>query len=605
MNKAIKLLDQLNSQYLKLHKNYEELFWASFMGDHSVDKHKDTAMAKRDAFRASPEYPAQIRALLPEADAKTRQRLTHWLKFFDCYQTPVQLLALKKKIDQLESLIHKKLASRKEGYTDPKTKRFVAASIVKMRTMIRTNSEEVVRKACFEACEQLAGSLIQEYIQLVGLRNQYARSLGYQDFYDYKVQREDGMTKAELFGLFEEIYQKTKYAFKDLRRLEKLMPGLRQPWNFSYLLAGDFTKEEDPYFQFSEAVPRWGLSFAAMGINFQGGKLKLDLLDRKGKYNNGFCHWPDLVHFKNGRLQPASTNFTCTLVPGQVGSGIVGFTTLFHEGGHAAHLLNSKQTEVCINSEYPPMMTAWAETQSMFLDTVFSSIEWKTRYAKNADGQTYPFDLFERKVRRLHWLWPLSLGGISFVSEFEKKIYETKQLTPDKVFALARQMHRKYFDYRTDSLAVLNVPHLYSWESSGSYHNYGLATLALEQWRAYFLKKYGHIVDNPKVGREMSKVWALGASKNFKEFVKLATGKKLSAGAYLEVVTRTPEQAIRIAKQRIARLAKVKSPNGPVNLGASIAMVHGKEVIATNAERFETMTNQYRAWLKRQESKHG
>src|SRR3989338_1796505 len=94
MNKAIKLLDQLNSQYLKLHKNYEELFWASFMGDHSVDKHKDTAMAKRDAFRASPEYPAQIRALLPEADAKTRQRLTHWLKFFDCYQTPVQLLAL-------------------------------------------------------------------------------------------------------------------------------------------------------------------------------------------------------------------------------------------------------------------------------------------------------------------------------------------------------------------------------------------------------------------------------------------------------------------------------------------------------------------------------
>jgi hypothetical protein len=42
-------------------------------------------------------------------------------------------------------------------------------------------------------------------------------------------------------------------------------------------------------------------------------------------------------------------------------------------------------TEICLNTEYPPASTAWDETQSMFLDTMFDSIEWRTRYAKNLD----------------------------------------------------------------------------------------------------------------------------------------------------------------------------------------------------------------------------
>ena len=68
---------------------------------------------------------------------------------------------------------------------------------------------------------------------------------------------------------------------------------------------------------------------------------------------------------------------------GQVGSGYNTGNTLFHEGGHAAHFLGMDERDVCLNTEYPAMSTAWAETQSMFLDTLFSSIEWKKRYAKN------------------------------------------------------------------------------------------------------------------------------------------------------------------------------------------------------------------------------
>lgn len=599
-SKSAQFLDQLNKEYFKLHKNYEEYFWISRMGDHSVDKKKDEAIAKRDAFRADPKLAERINALLPIANKKEKERLNLWLGFFQCYQSPKEALPIKKKVDRLESALLKKRANRKEGYIDPTTKKFVHASALKMSMMIATNSDEKMRKACFNAREKLAVELIDGYIEVVKLRNEYARTLGYLDFYDYKIQREDGMTKRELFAIFDDIYEKTKYAKDNIREIEKTMPGLRKPWNFGYMMTGDFTKEEDPYFQFDEALIRWGRSFAALGINFKGGPLRLDLLDRKGKWNNGFCHWPDLVSFKDGKRNPGSSNFTCNVVPGQVGSGAGGLHTLFHEGGHAAHLLNSEQLDACVSHEYAPMSMAWAETQSMFMQSMFGSIEWRNRYAANEGGKLYPLELFERKIKKLHPLRPLGLNSIMFVSNFEREIYEAKNLNASLVKSIAKKNFRKYYERSKDSLSALNVPHIYSWESSGCYHGYGLAELAVEQWREYFYKKYGYIVDNPLVGKEMAKVWALGAAKTFNEFVVIATGKKLSADAALKDMTASVAMIIKDRKQRIARLAKVKQFTKKVDLGATIAMTSGKKKIADNTKSFEDMAEKYGEWVQKQ-----
>lgn len=600
MKTPAQLLEHFNTTYFSLHKTYERLFWEVYMGDYSKNDLKDAALAARDAFLADPASLEAIRTHMPKATAQEKKRLVQWQRTFSFHQTPPEAIELKTRIDALESRLTKERSERVEGYIDQTTGAFVEASSLRMNTLIATHPDERVRKACFEAVDSLATLHAEEYVELVELRNRYAKLLGFDNFYAMKVEREDGMTVHELFKIFDTIYDKTKYVHADIRALEKKsMKGLRKPWNFAYMLAGDFTKEEDAYFQFDEAVERWGRSFQNLGITFSGSTLTLDLLDRKGKWNNGFCHWPEPVRMRNGKKVPGASNFTCNVVAGQVGSGHQGYVTLFHEGGHAAHFLNSEQPDVCNNTEYTPMSASFAETHSMFLDDMLDSIEWKTRYARSADGTTYPLDLFERKLKKLHVLRPTDLHGIMYVAYFERAMYEARNLTREKVLSVAKSVYKTFFDRSVDSCRVLNVPHIYGWESAAAYHGYGLATLAVEQWRAHFLKKYGAIVDNPKVGADMKKIWKLGSSVTFAEFVKLATGAPLSAKAYLAERTQSVAKVLAGAKARIAALSKERAAT-PIDLDARIRLVHGTQTIATNAKSFEAMAATYKRWLNEQ-----
>jgi hypothetical protein len=595
------LLHKLNDTMSKLHTAYEELFWISYMGDHSVDDDMVAAEKELEAFRANREFSDQVDEALTTATGDEREALLQWQRYFSCYQVPEELLLLRNKIATLETQLSAVRNGRTTGYVDPTTGKFVKASVGKMRMMTRTEDDEALRKACYEAVEQYSVMDVGALIEIVKLRNEFAQALGHDNFYEYKMLIE-GLVPDEVFGMFDEMFGRTKYGFETLRTMEQDMPGLRQPWNQVYMLQGDAMQKKDPYLQFDDALLRWGRSFAALGIDYQGGTLQLDLMEREGKDNLDFCHWPTLVHYKNGARVPGQCNFTSHAIPGQVGAGARGMVTLSHEGGHAAHLLNVETTQVCMNHEYAPSSPAWAETHSMLLDTTHSSPEWMARYALDSDGNAYPFELYEEELRKLQPKRPLAFMRILAVATFEWELHTTPNLTEEKVLEMARRASNKYDDFEEASYFVLYVPHIYSWDISCYYHEYGLAELSLAQWRDYFYEKYGYIVDNPEVGREMREVWKLGATKTFPEFVELATGKPLSADAYVANITRGLEDTLELARKRIERLESVPEHTGPVELNATIRMVDGKDLIADNSESFEDMVETYRLWVLQKEA---
>lgn len=109
-----------------------------------------------------------------------------------------------------------------------------------------------------------------------------------------KVTQAEGFSKKVLFGILDDLEVKTRPILnKALSRLRE-QKGERAdlPFNRGYYLSGDTTALKDPYFPFENAVDAWVRSFAALGISYENSTMNLDLVDREGKYSNGFCHWP-------------------------------------------------------------------------------------------------------------------------------------------------------------------------------------------------------------------------------------------------------------------------------------------------------------------------
>ena len=139
MSAIQKFLDDVNSKYVKLHKNYESLFWTLYMGDKSVGLKKDKALAALDEFRSSESLCLEALALQEKSDPKLKYRLQTWVDFLSLYQMPSEAKDIKNEIATLETVIQNKRSSLIEGYIDPDTKKFVSAS-----TSVRAKDQERV-----------------------------------------------------------------------------------------------------------------------------------------------------------------------------------------------------------------------------------------------------------------------------------------------------------------------------------------------------------------------------------------------------------------------------------------------------------------------------
>ena len=137
-NNAKELLDFLNATYKQLHQQYEFFFWTSYMGDQRVNSKKDKAHVQRDAFRSSTTLSNAVRTWYNKSSGSTKERLGYWKEFFSKYQTPADLVDLRKEIAELETTIEEKIKGRKEGYYDPKTKKFIVMSRNAMRSLVRS-----------------------------------------------------------------------------------------------------------------------------------------------------------------------------------------------------------------------------------------------------------------------------------------------------------------------------------------------------------------------------------------------------------------------------------------------------------------------------------
>ncbi|NJN14598.1 MAG: hypothetical protein HC813_02970 [Planctomycetes bacterium] len=189
----------------------------------------------------------------------------------------------------------------------------------------------------------------------------------------------------------------------------------------------------------------------------------------------------------------------------------------------------------------------------------------------------------------------------------ERAIYEIPDadLSADRIRKVIREVERRLLRSEEGSARpTLSIPHLLAGESSAYYHGYVLALMGVQQTREFFLKRDGHLMDNPRIGPDLREhYWKPGNSRRFPDFIESLTGTPLSANALAKSVNRTPDEAVAEAKKRFERGASVPSHTAPIRLGAHVRVVHGHKVVTSASEQaggegFASACADFRTWIK-------
>ena len=614
MKHARAYFDQLNRAYNDVHKAKEDLFWATYMAisdDHAGFARAENAYkdfisdpAKLQATRA---HLARLHGLPASAE---RDALLHglkgWLALFEANTIDSdEGRALMRAIIEAEAALFARKRELQPRHINEHGESEVA-TLSMLATNQATNPVEERRRSSFEGFREIERWVLDNgFLELVKLRNRFARALGFDNYFELKLLKNERMTPGAAHahpGRLRGAHRAwpMRAAWPSCRRTHG--EQALEPWNLRFFASGDVVRRMDEYMPFGLALRRWVESFRRLGIQYRGATLQLDLMERPGKHQNGFCHGPIPTWVnEQGEWVPGQINFTAEAKPDQVGSGLRAINTLFHEGGHAAHFANVAQNAPCFSQEYAPTSMAYAETQSMFCDSLLGDADWLKRYARNAQGEVIPDALIRDRVASSQPMRAFDERSIAVVPYFEAALYQLADaaLTPETVLALARETEVRLLGIESPR-PMLAIPHLLNQESAASYQGYLLAHMAVYQTRAFFLRRHGYLTDNSAIGPALAEhYWAPGNSVDHAATLRSLTGEDFSARYLADECNMSADAAWAQAQATMAAAARREYPSdAAATLDAHIRVVHGAEVLADSSEGEDAMCARFEAWVR-------
>ena len=615
MKNARAFFDQINQDYLQIHRKDGELFWLTHTGQSDEHDAQRAAGLALKTFLADPQLLAQTREHLArvEATQQSAERdalvsgLCGWVAAFEG-----NALGGERAAALLAELIamDADLFARRQAYKMHHigaSGRTEEASPAALRSNLASNPDEASRKSSHEALHGLERWVLENgFLEIVAKRNALARELGYRDFFDYRLRTNSGMSPEQLFAIFDEFERNTRDThFASMERLvSDYGDEALQPHNLLFRVRGGAALKADAYFPFSKALERWAESFRRLGVSYRGARIEIDLLDRPGKFTTGFC--ASLVasyHDDTNGWVPADVRFTSTARPQQVGAGLRGINVLFHEAGHAAHFSNVTLNSPCFSHGFAPTTPAYLETQAKFFEALPGDPCWIRRYARNADGEPMPDEMIRAGVESNRAFLAYSERRDLVPTYFERVLYamDDAERTTESVLDLERSLTQRILGVSNNTVHVLSMPHPIYHDMAVYYQGYLLAKMAASQTRAYLTRTLGYIVDNPEVGPLLVKhCWSTGNSLTLDQTLRNMTGEGLTSAYLADDCNRSSQEAWALAQEAIERTDRARAAQAETrgDLDASISIVHGAQRIATNEESLPAMYAAFEAWIE-------
>ncbi|MEA2477766.1 MAG: peptidyl-dipeptidase [Actinomycetota bacterium] len=396
--------------------------------------------------------------------------------------------------------------------------------------ILKESDDVPLRKRAWEASKEVGTVVAGRVLEIVRLRNEAARDLGFDDYYRMSLSLQE-FDEAWLFGILDELEHLTDGPFR--RWKSALDDNLRRrfgtedihPWHYAdpffQALPADGSVSLDSHLAELSASDLALRTFAAWGIDVSRMLEVSDIYPKENKCQHAFCLDID----RSGK----DVRVLANVVPGEHWVEV-----MLHESGHAAY-------DMSVSPDLPYLLRRAAHTFVTEAIAISSGRlardpEWLTTIAQ-LDGDAVA-SIADELVRATaaHSLLFARWGLV--MTHFERALYSDPEGDLD---ALWWELVERFqlvdvpADVKDEKRPGRWASKIHLAVAPVYYHNYLLGEMLASQLRNTIEQQCGGFVANADAGRWLvEKIFARGSEASWDHIVEDATGRPLSAADLAE-----------------------------------------------------------------------
>lgn len=401
--------------------------------------------------------------------------------------------------------------------------------------ILKNELDSKILQEVWEASKEIGELIVNDLKNLVKLRNEQARSLGYKNYHEMSIVLSE-LDENELDEIFSELESSTNEKFSEIKR--KIDADLAKRYNIKeddleiWHYQQRFFQEAPPiyllnfdkFYEGKDLVEITRKYFTSIGLEIDDLIERSDLFEKPGKNQHAFCISID---------RSKDVRVLCN-----VKSNVDWMGTLLHEYGHAVYDKN-------INLHLPFILR---DAAHIFVTEAIAQLFGKLsvhpiwikeifNLANNSIDEIKDSAIQFTKMNQV-----IFARWVFVMYRFEKALYEN----PDQdLNSLWWDLHQKYLlvnkpknRNKPDWTTKIHIA-----TSPVYYHNYLLGEVLSSQLNNYIHKNILNsndlwndvIINNREVGDYLIKnLFRYGSSLHWKEVIKIATGEELNTNYYLK-----------------------------------------------------------------------
>ena len=402
-------------------------------------------------------------------------------------------------------------------------------------TIMTTETDCRKRELAWRASKQVGDAIVDDLIQLVRLRNQAARKVGFDNYHTMSIVTGEQDVE-ELDRIFDELYKLTDKPFLRMKKELDLIladsygiaPEDLMPWHY-----------HDPFFQRTPLVYELDLDlyykkhdvkelaeeyYAGVGLPVNDILARSDLYDREGKYPHAFSEDVD---------RRGDVRILCNLQNTERW-----METILHELGHAVYSKYHDRKEPWLLRE--PAHSFTTEAIAMFFGRLSRNAAWMQEMLDLTDKEREEIEKVSEKYLRFQQV--LFARWAMVMYNFEKRLYAN----PDQdLNNLWWELIEKYqFVKRPPGPVDAGwASKLHFTTAPCYYHNYMMGELLASQLLHQIVHKVFGLESDKDVSyvgqRELgdylrTKVLGPGALYQWNDMIERATGEPLTPKYFVE-----------------------------------------------------------------------